>query len=53
LSGEFFFDNADRDNFLERHERAENCRGSGIMGVHRMTVFNRMRKYGITLKNNI
>ena len=28
-------------------------RAAGILGVHRMTVFNRMRKYGITLKNNI
>ena len=28
-------------------------RAAAILGVHRMTVFNRMRKYGITLKNNI
>ena len=28
-------------------------RAAGLLGVHRMTVFNRMRKYGITLKNNI
>ena len=28
-------------------------RAAGILGVHRMTVFNRMRKYGITLKNTI
>jgi PAS domain S-box-containing protein len=28
-------------------------RAAGILGVHRMTVFNRMRKYGIKLKNNI
>jgi len=28
-------------------------RAAGILGVHRMTVFNRMRKYGITLKKNM
>jgi transcriptional regulator of acetoin/glycerol metabolism len=28
-------------------------RAAAILGVHRMTVFNRMRKYGIALKNNI
>ncbi len=28
-------------------------RAAAILGVHRMTVFNRMRKYGITLKGNI
>jgi len=28
-------------------------RAAAILGVHRMTVFNRMRKYGVTRKNNI
>jgi two-component system response regulator HydG len=36
-----------------REAGGNQSRAAGILGVHRMTVFNRMRKYGITLKNNI
>ncbi len=36
-----------------RKAEGNQSRAAGILGVHRMTVFNRMRKYGITLKNSI
>ena len=36
-----------------RKANGNQSRAAGLLGVHRMTVFNRMRKYGITLKNNI
>ena len=36
-----------------RKANGNQSRAAGILGVHRMTVFNRMRKYGISLKNNI
>jgi PAS domain S-box-containing protein len=36
-----------------RKANGNQSRAAGILGVHRMTVFNRMRKYGIRLKNNV
>ena len=36
-----------------RKTEGNQSRAAGILGVHRMTVFNRMCKYGIKLKNNI
>jgi transcriptional regulator with PAS, ATPase and Fis domain len=56
--------NADSNGTVGSEEKAQliealrkaggnQSRAAAILGVHRMTVFNRMRKYGITLKNNI
>jgi two-component system response regulator HydG len=36
-----------------REAGGNQSRAAGILGVHRMTVFNRMRKYGVMLKNDI
>jgi transcriptional regulator with PAS, ATPase and Fis domain len=36
-----------------RQTGGNQSRAASILGVHRMTVFNRMRKYGIQLKGNL
>jgi transcriptional regulator with GAF, ATPase, and Fis domain len=36
-----------------RQTGGNQSRAAAILGVHRMTVFNRMRKYGIQLKGNL